>query len=74
MADEAIDIGKGLMRKRVRSKKKREKAATIHNVIVDGKRVIFPASLFGAVMAVMGNNKKGKKTTLQMSIEWGEEE
>lgn len=54
--DEAINIGKGLMRKRVRSKKKREKASTIHNVIVDDKRVIFPASLYKEVMGVLNAN------------------
>ena len=72
--ESAVDIGKGMKRVRVRSKARREKAARVHEVIVDGDRVIFPASLFGAVMAALGHGQKGKKAVMQIKIEFGEEE
>lgn len=73
MAD-VVNIGKGLMRTRVRSRARRERAAMVHEVIVDGDRVIFPASLFGAVMAAIGKKKQGKQTSMQLRIELGEDE
>ena len=72
--EEAVDIGKGMKRVKVRSRARRERAARVHEVIVEGDRVIFPASLFGAVMAAIGQKGKGKKASMQIKIEFGGED
>jgi hypothetical protein len=72
--EEAVNIGKGMKRVRVRSRTRRERAARVHEVIVEGDRVIFPASLFGAVMAAIGQKKEGKRASLQIKIEFGGED
>jgi hypothetical protein len=68
---DAVNIGKGLTRVIVRSRSKRAKiVAVVHEIIIDGDRVIFPASLFGAVMASLKKGKrKGKSMQITMNLE-----
>ena len=74
MAEEVVDIGKGMKRVKVRSRARRERAARIHEVIIEDDRVYFKSSLIGAVMAAMGQKKQRKRSSLQIKIEFGGEE
>ena len=76
MAD-VVDIGKGLKRVKVRDKRTREKLARIHEIIVEDNRVIFPASLFGAVMSALAKKKKRKDagaSRIQIEIGLGDDD
>lgn len=74
---DAQEIGKGLMRARVRSRTKREKLARVHEIRIEGDRVIFPVSLFAAVMGAVSGQKKrgkaGKAVDIQMRLVMGED-
>jgi hypothetical protein len=72
--DKSRDIGNGLAR--VRARKKRERLARVHEVRIEGDRVIIPVSLFAAVMgAVSGQKKRGTAgpDAIQMRLVMGEE-
>lgn len=70
---DAVDIGKGKMRVRCRNKRTRERLRRIHEIIIDGDRVIFPKSLFAAVLGTLGTAQREKrKIETQIRMELGD--
>jgi hypothetical protein len=57
----AVAIGKGLWRVKVRSRKKREVLARIPDLQIDGERVIFPEWMYGAIKASLVRTSRKRR-------------